>query len=101
MRGEFPDYGRPIAYYGPPPFRDEMSALEVQMADHDVDRPDDSPANRHDRDSVSEESSALGQRIKGGAKDIAGDIANDDELEDKGERENAAGRERQKRNDAV
>ena len=71
------------------------------MADHDHDRPDDSPANRHDPNSVSEEASALGQRIKGGAKDIVGDIANDEQLEDKGERENAAGRERQKRNDAV
>ena len=65
------------------------------------DRPDDSNAPRHQPGSVSEEASALGQRIKGGAKDIAGEIANDESLEEKGERENAAGRDRQNKNDAV
>ena len=68
---------------------------------HDHDRPDDSNAPRHDRDSVAEETSATGQRIKGAFKDAAGELTGDEALEDKGERENAAGRDRQRRNDAV
>jgi uncharacterized protein YjbJ (UPF0337 family) len=67
----------------------------------DHDRPDDSDAPRHKPGSVREETSATGQRVKGAAKDAAGAITGDDELEDKGERENAAGRDRQKKNDAV
>ena len=65
------------------------------------DRPDDSKAPRHDRDSVAEETSATGQRIKGGIKDAVGDMTDDESLEEKGERENAAGRDRQRKNDAV
>jgi uncharacterized protein YjbJ (UPF0337 family) len=70
------------------------------MADN-VDRPDDSNAPRHDQGSVAEETSATGQRIKGAAKDAAGEVTGNQSLEDEGERENAAGRERQKSNDAV
>jgi len=70
------------------------------MGHMDHDRPDDSNARRHDN-SVAEETSATGQRIKGAIKDAAGDLTNNDSLEEKGERENAAGRDRQKRNDAV
>jgi uncharacterized protein YjbJ (UPF0337 family) len=66
----------------------------------DHDRPDDSSARRHDN-SVAEETSATGQRIKGAVKDIAGDLTDNERLERKGERENAAGIERQKKNDAV
>jgi len=66
----------------------------------DHDRPDDSNAPRHDN-SVAEETSATGQRIKGAIKDAAGDLTNNESLEEKGERENAAGRDRQRRNDAV
>ena len=76
-------------------------ANEIDRPDDSIDRPDDSTENRHQPGSVREETSALGQRIKGGAKDIAGDIANDEQLEEKGERENEAGRDRQNRNDAV
>jgi len=65
------------------------------------DRPDDSNAPRHDSNSVAEETSATGQRIKGAAKDAVGDLINDEEMERKGERENQAGADRQKRNDAV
>jgi uncharacterized protein YjbJ (UPF0337 family) len=73
------------------------------MAEHrdDFDNPDDSNARRHDRNSVAEEVSATGQRIKGGLKDAAGELLADDELEEKGERESRAGEDRQKRNDAV
>jgi uncharacterized protein YjbJ (UPF0337 family) len=67
----------------------------------DHDRPDDSNAPRHTPGSVREETSATGQRVKGAVKDAAGELTGDDELEDKGERENAAGRDRQKKNDAV
>ena len=67
----------------------------------DVDRPDDSKARRHDKNSVAEETSAAGQRVKGRVKDIAGDLTDNESLEEKGERENQAGRDRQKRNDAV
>ena len=71
------------------------------MGHMDHDRPDDSNAPRHKPGSVREETSATGQRIKGAAKDVLGDMTGNDSLEDKGERENAAGRDRQKKNDAV
>ena len=71
------------------------------MGHMDHDRPDDSNAPRHDRNSVAEETSATGQRIKGAIKDAAGDLTDNERLEDKGERENAAGRDRQRKNDAV
>jgi uncharacterized protein YjbJ (UPF0337 family) len=67
----------------------------------DRDRPDDSSAPRHDPGSVREETSATGQRIKGAVKNAAGELVDDERLEEKGERENAAGRERQIKNDAV
>lgn len=71
------------------------------MGHFDHDRPDDSKAPRHDRDSVAEETSATGQRIKGAMKDAAGNLIDDEEMERKGERENAAGIDRQRKNDAV
>jgi uncharacterized protein YjbJ (UPF0337 family) len=71
------------------------------MGHMDHDRPDDSSAQRHDSNSVAEETSATGQRIKGAVKDAVGDLTDNESLERKGERENAAGKERQKKNDAV
>ena len=68
---------------------------------HDYDRPDDSNAPRHDPDSVAEETSATGQRVKGAIKEAVGDALDDEEMERKGQRENAAGKERQRKNDAV
>ena len=73
------------------------------MTDHrrdDVDNPDDSKARRHDN-SIAEEVSATGQRIKGGLKNAAGELVDDESLERKGERESRAGEDRQRRNDAV
>ena len=70
------------------------------MADWDHDRPDDSNARRHDNP-IAEETSATGQRIKGAMKDAAGELTGNEALEEKGERENAAGRDRQRRNYAV
>jgi uncharacterized protein YjbJ (UPF0337 family) len=70
------------------------------MGHMDHDRPDDSNAPRHDN-SIAEETSATGQRIKGAIKDAVGDMTDNDSLERKGERENAAGRDRQRKNDAV
>src|SRR5688500_11991568 len=49
-------------------------------------------------DSLAEEASALGQRAKGAAKDVVGDVMDDEELESEGERENAVGRARQANN---
>jgi uncharacterized protein YjbJ (UPF0337 family) len=66
-----------------------------------MDHRDDSNQQRHDPNSVAEETSATGQRFKGAVKNAAGEAFNDQKLEDKGERENAAGRERQQKNDAV
>jgi uncharacterized protein YjbJ (UPF0337 family) len=66
----------------------------------DRDNPDDSAEPRHD-EGLGEETSAAGQRIKGATKDLVGEITGDDSLEEKGERENQAGRERQRNNDAV
>ena len=67
----------------------------------EFDNPDDSNARRHDPNSVREEVSATGQRIKGGFKNAAGELIDDEELEEKGERESRAGKDRQRRNDAV
>ena len=71
------------------------------MGHMDHDRPDDSNAQRHDSNSVAEETSATGQRVKGAIKNAAGELVGDQALEDKGERENAAGKDRQRKNDAV
>ena len=68
---------------------------------HDIDRPDDSNQQRHATNSVAEETSATGQRVKGAIKEAVGDAIDDEEMEDKGARENEAGKDRQKRNDAV
>ncbi len=70
------------------------------MGIQDHDRPDDSNARRHDN-SLAEETSATGQRVKGAIKDATGAITGNESLEEKGERENAAGKDRQKKNDAV
>jgi uncharacterized protein YjbJ (UPF0337 family) len=66
----------------------------------DYDRPDDSAARRH-ADSLAEESSATGQRVKGKIKEEIGDALDDEAMEDKGARENEAGKDRQRRNNAV
>ena len=71
------------------------------MGHMDHDRPDDSNARRHDKDSIAEETSATGQRVKGAIKDATGELTGDESLEEKGERENQAGKDRQKKNDAV
>ena len=78
------------------------------MAEHDhdrdrldTDRPDDSSANRHRPDSTREEVSGFGQRVKGKLKEEIGDMADDRGMEEKGRRENEAGRERQRRNDGA
>ena len=65
------------------------------------DRRDDSDQNRHAPGSISEEVSGAGQRAKGAVKRATGDAIDDEQMEEKGRRENAAGRERQKRNNAV
>jgi uncharacterized protein YjbJ (UPF0337 family) len=52
-------------------------------------------------DTVSEEISAFGQRAKGAAKDVVGDVIDDEEMEAEGERENAIGRARQATNDIM
>jgi uncharacterized protein YjbJ (UPF0337 family) len=49
-------------------------------------------------DSFAEEASAVGQRVKGAAKDAVGDMMDDEHLEAEGERENAIGRARQAQN---
>ena len=67
---------------------------------HDIDRPDDSTARRH-AESIAEETSATGQRVKGAIKEEVGDLLDDENMEEKGARENAAGKIRQKKNDAV
>ena len=73
---------------------------DVRKDDDLIDNPDDSNARRRDN-SLGEEISATGQRIKGGVKNAAGELVDDDSLEDKGERESRAGEDRQRRNDAV
>jgi uncharacterized protein YjbJ (UPF0337 family) len=65
------------------------------------DRPDDSAKPRHQPGSVAEETSATGQRIKGAVKEGSGAATGNRDLENKGKRENEAGKDRQKKNDAV
>ena len=50
-------------------------------------------------DTIGEEASALGQRVNGAAKDAAGAVTGNRQLEREGERENAEGRARQATND--
>ena len=52
-------------------------------------------------DTVGEEVSAFGQRVKGAAKDAAGAVTGNQRLEREGERENAQGRARQASNDVM
>lgn len=52
-------------------------------------------------DSVGEEASAFGQRVKGAAKDAAGAVTGNRSLEREGERENAMGNARQEANSVV
>jgi uncharacterized protein YjbJ (UPF0337 family) len=71
------------------------------MGHMDHDRPDDSNEPRHKPGSVAEETSATGQRVKGAIKDATGELTGNESVEEKGERENQAGKDRQKKNDAV
>ena len=57
--------------------------------------------NRKKDDSVAEETSAFGQRVKGAVKDATGAITGNESVEREGERENAAGRRRQAENDVM
>src|SRR5436190_1310284 len=57
--------------------------------------------NKRSDDSLSEETSAFGERGKGAAKDGIGSITGNGRLEREGELENAEGRARQATNDAV
>ena len=50
---------------------------------------------------IAEETSATGQRVKGAIKEAVGDVLDDEDMEEKGARENAAGIDRQRKNDAV
>jgi uncharacterized protein YjbJ (UPF0337 family) len=51
--------------------------------------------------SLSEEASAFGQRVKGAVKDGASAVTGNEALDREGERENAEGRDRQRRNDVL
>jgi len=55
--------------------------------------------NKHPDDTVGEETSAFGKRVKGAAKDGLGAITGNEALEREGEQENAEGRARQGKND--
>jgi uncharacterized protein YjbJ (UPF0337 family) len=57
--------------------------------------------NTTNRDSVSEEIAAVGQRVKGATKEVTGSMLGLGRLEREGEQENAEGRARQAANDAV
>ena len=57
--------------------------------------------NKRSDDSISEEASAIGQRVKGAVKDGVGATTGNTSLEREGERENAEGRKRQAENDAI
>ena len=50
---------------------------------------------------LAEETSATGQCVKGAIKEELGDLIDDEDMEAKGARENEAGKDRQRKNDAV
>ena len=52
-------------------------------------------------DTLGEEVSAFGQRTKGAAKDMVGDVIDDEQMEAEGKLENAAGRARQATNNVM
>ena len=52
-------------------------------------------------DTLGEEVSALGQRAKGAAKDMVGDMTDNERMEAEGKAENAAGRMRQANNQVM
>ena len=54
-----------------------------------------------DKDSMGEEASAFGERMKGAAKDAYGDLTDNQRLEREGERENREGNARQESNAAT
>ncbi len=56
---------------------------------------------KHSDGSLREETGAIGERVKGAAKDAAGAVLGNEQLEREGERENAEGRRRQAENDAI
>jgi len=53
------------------------------------------------KDSLGEEASAFGERVKGATKDAAGSITGNKSLEREGERENAEGNARQEANNVI
>jgi uncharacterized protein YjbJ (UPF0337 family) len=55
----------------------------------------------HRNDTLAEEVSASGERVKGAVKDAAGSLTGNRALEREGERENAEGRARQARNEVI
>ena len=57
--------------------------------------------SRHADDTLGEEASALGQRVKGAAQDAIGSVTGNERLEREGEIENARGRARQATNDVM
>ena len=67
-----------------------MNRIEVIMAAH-----------KRKGGSVSEETLAFGQRVKGTVKDGAGAVTGNESLEREGERESAEGRRRQAQNNAI
>jgi uncharacterized protein YjbJ (UPF0337 family) len=70
------------------------------MGEMDRNR-DDKSEPRHKPDSVREEASAAGERVKGATEKAAGAMTGNERLEDKGKSENAEGKDRQRKNDAV
>lgn len=58
-------------------------------------------SSRHADDTVGEEVSALGERVKGAAKDAVGHVTGNTRMEREGEIENAHGRARQATNDVL
>ena len=65
------------------------------------DRRDDSSQRRHAPGSTREETSGAGQRAKGATKRAVGDAFDNEQMEDKGRREQEAGKSRQRKNNAV
>jgi uncharacterized protein YjbJ (UPF0337 family) len=63
--------------------------------------PEESKKRRQAKNSIAEETSAVGQRIRGKIKEAAGALIADKKLEKHGKRVAKAGKKRQRKNDAV
>jgi len=80
--------------------RNDVFDNDATSRENTANRSLDTPPSSH-AGSIKEEASAVGERMKGAAKDATGSVLGISSLEREGERENSAGRARQAQNDVT